>query len=103
MKYKKMIPYLLFVIASYYLFPMVIKDTGMGMLVLLLILPFISLVTSFLYGLKNTFHPLFPLLIMVVYVPSIFLYYNSSAMIYVFIYGVLSIFGMFIGFQISKK
>lgn len=40
---------------------------------------------------------------MAIYIPSVFLIYNSSAMIYALIYGVLSLVGMFIGFQISKK
>lgn len=80
-----------------------IKDTGTGMLVLLVALPIISLTCSLIYSLKNGFQPLFSILLMAIYIPSVFLIYNSSAMIYALIYGVLSLIGMFIGFQISKK
>lgn len=103
MKIKKLWSFLLIIIISFYLLPLMIRDTGAGMLILLIALPVISLICSLIYGLKNGFQPLFSILLMVLYVPSVFLIYNSSAMIYALIYGVLSFVGMFIGFQISKK
>lgn len=103
MKIKKIWSFLLIIIISFYLLPLVINDTGTGMLVLLVALPIISLTCSLIYGLKNGFQPLFSILLMAIYIPSVFLIYNSSAMIYALIYGVLSLVGMFIGFQISMK
>lgn len=72
-----------------------IKDTGSGMLVLLVALAVISLICSLIYGLKNGFQPLFSILLMTLYIPSVFLIYNSSAMIYVPIYRVLSFIGIY--------
>lgn len=72
-----------------------IKDTGSGMLVLLVALAVISLICSLIYGLKNGFQPLFSILLMTLYIPSVFLIYNSSAMIYVSIYRVLSVIGIY--------
>lgn len=103
MRIKKLWSFLLIIVISFYLLPLIIKDTGTGMLVLLVALPIISLTCSLMYGLKNGFQPLFSILLMTLYIPSVFLIYNSSAMIYALIYGMLSFVGMFIGFQISKK
>lgn len=103
MKIKKIWSFVLIILISFYLLPLSIKDTGSGMLVLLVALPVISFICSFIYGLKNGFQPLFSILLMALYIPSVFLIYNSSAIIYTLIYGVLSFIGMYIGFQISKK
>lgn len=80
-----------------------IRDTSSGMLVLLVALPCISIICSLIYGFKNGFQPLFSILLMALYIPSVFFFYNSSAMIYALIYGVLSFISMYIGFQMSKK
>lgn len=103
LKIKKLWSFLLIILISFYLLPLMIRDTGSGMLVLLVALPVISLICSLIYGLKNGFQPLFSILLMALYIPSVFLIYNSSAMIYALIYGVLSFIGMYIGFQMSKK
>lgn len=103
MKIKKLWSFLLINLISFYLLPLMIKDTGSGMLVILIVLPVISLICSLIYGLKNGFQPLFSILLMALYIPSVFLIYNSSAMIYALIYGVLSFIVMYMGFQISKK
>ena len=103
MKIKKLWSFLLIILISFYLLPLMIKNTGSGMLVLLIALPVISFICSSIYGLKNGFQPLFSILLVVLYIPSVFLIYNSSAMIYALIYGVLSFIGMYIGSRISKK
>ena len=103
MKIKKLWSFILIILISFYLLPLMIKDTGSGMLLLLIALPVISLICSLIYGLKNGFQPLFSILLMALYIPSVFLIYNSSAMIYTLVYGALSFIGMYIGFQISKK
>lgn len=103
MKIKKLWSFLLIILISFYLLPLMIRDTGSGMLVLLVALPGLSLICSLIYGLKNGFQPLFSILVIALYIPSVFLVYNSSAMIYALIYGVLSFIGMYIGFQMSKK
>lgn len=103
MKIKELWSFLLIMIISYYLLPLMVKDTGSGMVVLLVALPIISLICALIYGLKNGFQPLFSILLMVLFIPSVFLLYNSSAMIYAFLYGGLSFVGMFLGVQLAKK
>ena len=40
---------------------------------------------------------------MLIFIPSIFIFYNESAMIYVFAYGLVSLVGNLIGDKISQK
>ena len=96
-KIKKLLPYLVVNLFIFYLLPILIRDTGTGMLILIIIIPLITLMTSLLCGLKNSFEWLYPLLVMVIFLPSIFIYYNESALIYTLIYGGLSLLGSFIG------
>lgn len=96
-KIKKLLPYLVVNLFIFYLLPIIIRDTGTGMFILIIIIPLITLMTSLLYGLKNSFEWLYPLLVMAIFLPSIFIYYNESALIYTLIYGGLSLLGSFIG------
>lgn len=96
-KIKKLLPYLVVNLFIFYLLPILIRDTGTGMLILIIIIPLIIFMTSLLCGLKNSFEWLYPLLVMAIFLPSIFIYYNESALIYTLIYGGLSLLGSFIG------
>lgn len=95
--------YLLIIVLSFYLLPFLIIDTGIGMMILLIILPLICFSCSFLYGFKNKLQWIFPLLVSLLYIPSVFIFYNSSAMIYAVIYAVISLGGMCVGYYLSKK
>lgn len=103
MDIKKMLPYLILMCITFYLFPLLIQNTGMGMLVLLILMPLICFVCSLLFGMKNSFQPLFSLLLTIIFIPSIFIYYNSSALIYAFIYGLLSLLGLFLGSRSKSR
>lgn len=96
-KIKKLLPYLAINLLTFYILPIIIRDTGTGMLILIIIIPLITFMTSLLYGLKNSFGWIYSLLVMVMFLPSIFIYYNESALIYTLIYGGLSLLGSFIG------
>lgn len=99
---KKMIPYLIAVVLVFYLLPFLIKDTGSGMTILLIVIPASCFLISLIYGIENSFHWLFSLLIMLLFAPTIFLFYNESAAIYILIYGILSLVGNLIGSAIRK-
>lgn len=100
---KKMLPYILVMILDFYLMPLLIKDTGLAILMLLVVIPFICLVCSIIYGSKNGFNLLFCVIVTLLYVPTIFVFYNSSAWVYVVGYGVVTIVGNFIGMLINKR
>ena len=102
-KLKKMLPYLAVLIFDFYLLPFLIKDTGSGMLILLIGIPMICFMVSLIYGVKNSFNWLFPLLTMLLFAPSIFIFYNESAAIYILAYGIISLIGNFLGKMFRNK
>lgn len=102
-KIRRMLPYLLIIIFAFYILPLLIKDTGSGMLILLIGIPIICFIVSFIYGIKNSFNWLFSIFIMMLFVPSIFIYYNESATIYVLVYGIISIIAQFLGNMLRNK
>lgn len=102
-KLRKMIPYLLINIGIFYLMPILMKNTGSAILIMLFLIPLACFITSIAYGQKNSFYWLYPILVMLVFIPSIFIFYNESAFIYIFIYGIISGLGSFIGDKIGRE
>lgn len=102
-KLKQMLPYLLIMIGIFYILPMLIIDTGSGMFILLVLVPLACLLTSLAYGFKNSFTLTFPILVMLIFIPSIFIFYNDSAIVYVFAYGAISLVGSFLGASLTGK
>ena len=102
-KLKQMLPYLLIMIGIFYILPMLIIDTGSGMFILLVLVPLACLLTSLAYGFKNSFTLTFPILVMLIFIPSIFIFYNESAIVYVFAYGAISLVGSFLGASFTGK
>lgn len=101
-KIKTTLPYLILITLAFYILPFYIKDTGTAMLFLLIIIPIICFFNSFIYGIKNNFYIFYSLFVMVLFIPTIFIFYNKSASIYIFFYGIISLFGNFLG-SIFKK
>ena len=84
-------------IICFYLLTLLMKDTGSAMFILLFVIPVITFVNAIMCGKKNSFDILYPLLVMVIFVPYILIYMNESATIYIFIYGVISLMGLIVG------
>jgi hypothetical protein len=101
--FKRIWLYLLFFVIDFYALPLFMKDTGSAMVMMLGIMPVICLVTSVLFGGKNGFCYWFPLLAGILFIPSVFIFYNSSAWIYAVSYGVIAFVGMLIGMLFHKK
>ncbi len=99
---KKAIPYLIVIIIAFYLLPNLIKDTGSGILMLLIVIPLTCFLTGLIFGIKNSFEWYFPVLVGLLFIPSIFIYYNESALIYAPVYGVLTLVGEIIGRMLNK-
>jgi hypothetical protein len=75
----------------------------MGILVLLFIMPLVSFVCAFVYGLRRGFGCLFVVIGTLLFVPSVFVFYNSSALVYVFVYGVVLLLGNVFGLLFYRK
>ena len=102
-KLKKNWIYYLIILIAFYLLPMLIKDTGSGMTILLIVIPLITLITSLIYGLRNTFDFIYPLVIAILFVPTLFIYYNTSAWVYIISYSMIALIGELLGKTLQKK
>lgn len=100
---RKQIPFLLLNFLMFLLAPLCIIDTGSAMLIILGIMPLISFVNGLAYGIKHGFHLLFPFLIALLFIPSIILYFNQTAIIYIPAYGIISLVGNMFGNMYHQK
>lgn len=97
------IPYIIVLAADFYLLPCLINDTGIAMLMMLCVMPLITFICSVIYGVRQGFDFLLPITAVILFIPTIFIYYNESAWVYVIIYGIVSIAGNGIGRLFYKK
>lgn len=88
-----MLPYLIVLGIDFYLLPVLIQNTGMAMLLLLCVMPLIALLTAIVYGLRHGFCWLLPVAALILFLPSIGIYYNSSAWVYAVLYAVIILVG----------
>lgn len=97
------LPYLLIFLLDFYLLPFLIGDTGAAMLYLLFVIPIIVLITSLAYGMIRGFDLILPLAAALLFAPTIWLYYNESATIYLLFYAAASLIGLAVGRLFYKK
>ena len=101
-KIREMSVYLIVIILAFYALPAFINDTGSGIFFLLILIPIICFLTSLIYGIRHSFNLIFLLLIMIIFIPTIFIFYNESAAVYVLIYGIIAAIGNLLGSLIKK-
>ena len=97
------IPYILIQGINFYLLPLWAKNTGSAMLLMLCIMPLIALVTAIIYGIRHGFNLTLPVLTFVLFLPTIYIYYNSSAWIYAIVYAAIVLVGIIIGKLLQGK
>ncbi|MEA5135964.1 MAG: hypothetical protein VB035_07465 [Candidatus Fimivivens sp.] len=100
---KKLLPYLFIILLDFYFLPLLIKDTGTAMLLLLVVMPLICFVCSFIYGLKHSYRLFYALIVTALFVPSIYVFYNSSAWVYALGYGIIALVGNLSGAMLFPK
>ena len=101
-KIREMSVYLIVITLAFYVLPAFINDTGTGIFFLLILPPIICFVTSIIYGIRHSFNLIFLLIIMILFIPTIFIFYNESAAVYVLIYGIIATIGNLLGSLIKK-
>lgn len=101
-KLRDMIPYLSVIMLDFYLLPFLIRDTGSAMLMLLVVVPLICFVCSLVYGIKNSFYLVYAIIVAILFIPTILIFYNSTAWVYIFGYGAIALVGNAIGMVFSK-
>lgn len=102
---KNIILYIILLVAFYGI-PNIIQDTGTAMVTMLIILPITCLIVSMAYGMRNGFDIWYVAAVAVMFAPSIFLFYNSSAAVYIIGYAGIACIGTSIGSvfkRIAKK
>lgn len=102
-KIKKNWVYYFIIFITFYLIPILIQDTGSGMFILLIVIPLITLVTSIIYGLRNVFDFIHPLIVAILFIPTLFIYYNISAWVYIIAYSLIALIGEILGKTLQKK
>jgi len=101
-KIREMSVYLIVITLAFYVLPAFINDTGTGIFFLIILTPIICFVTSIIYGIRHSFNLIFLLIIMALFIPTIFIFYNESAAVYVLIYGIIAAIGNLLGSLIKK-
>lgn len=102
-KIKKNWVYYFIIFITFYLIPILIQDTGSGMFILLIVIPLITLITSIIYGLRNVFDFIYPLIVAILFIPTLFIYYNVSAWTYILVYSMIAVIGELLGKTLQKK
>ena len=102
-KIKKNWVYYFIIFITVYLIPILIQDTGSGMFILLIVIPLITLITSIIYGLRNVFDFIYPLIVAILFIPTLFIYYNISAWVYIIAYSLIALIGEILGKTLQKK
>lgn len=102
-RFKKMLVYLLVCAIAFYALPLLGKDTGSFILILLIIIPVTCFIISLFYGIKNGFDFIFSVIVGILFIPTIFIYYNSSAWVYIIGYAIISLVGNSVGGFFVKR
>ncbi len=101
-KYSKEIIILLIQLLMFYIYPLLVgMDNPFGMVLIIVLITFIL---STIIGriIKEKIKYLYPILISVLFIPSVFIYYNESALVHSLWYLVVSYIGIGLGTLIYK-
>ena len=102
---KKMLLYLIPIFIAFYILPLFIYyDKSMAVINVICIIPLICFITTIIYAFNKVSSIMFPIISIILYIPTIFIYYgyNSGAGIYIVIYGVIIFLGYIIGKLLNK-
>lgn len=99
---KSAAPYFLLNLLCFYLAPLFTRDTASAAFVLLVLFPAATVVCSLAAATKAGFCWVYPIAIAALFLPSIFLYYNSSAWVYSLLFALLSLIGCFFGWLVFR-
>lgn len=98
---KPMLPYLLITAIGFYLPSVFIRDTGGGMIILLVLMPAVCLACAVAYGWRHQISWVYPCLVAALFLPAVFIFFNWSALVYAAVYAVVALAGNLIGSFIS--
>lgn len=100
---KNLLPYGILLLLIFYLLPKLMVDTGSAMFLLLLMTPLLCFMISLFFGYKQGFDLLYLLMIALLFAPTLLIYYNSSAWVYIFFYTGIGLIGTLLGSFLNKN
>ena len=84
----------------FYLLPLLFKG---NIAFLFVVNPIAVLICSIIYGKNDKFNFIIVIITALLFLPSIYIFYNDSAWIYAVFYAIVSAIGCYIGFLKTKK
>ena len=96
-------PYIAVLATNFYLLPFFAKNTGAAMILMRRVMPLNAMVTEIIYCIRNSFNLTLPILTLLLFLPTVYLYYNVSAWIYAVGYAAIVLIGMVIGKLLQGK
>lgn len=100
---KEYLIYILLILNYYVIPPLFIIDTGSGMFILLIFVPLMVFFLSLLYSKIKGFKWYFSIVVSLLWIPSVYIFYNDSALVYCLIYCAVSFTGQLIGNFFKKQ
>jgi len=92
-KYLRILPFLAVTALDFWVLPLFLNEKNV-MLMVLIVMPGICFAAAFLCGLLCSFQPMYLLGTELLYLPTVWVYYNDSALIYLAVYAVIAALGM---------
>ena len=102
-KLTALLPYVVILGLDFYLLPLLAGDTGPAMLLMLCVMPLAALISALVCGMRTGFGLILPAAALLLFIPTIFIYYNSSAWIYAPVYAAVVLIGTGIGGAFHRK
>lgn len=94
---KRMLPFVLVSVVILYGCPYVAKRISYNLMPLILLTPFLCFAIGIIYSYMNQMSALLPLIVMVLFIPAIFLFYTRTALSYPIFFGLSVIAGEIVG------
>ena len=92
-----LLPYVLALCVDFYLLPLLMRDTGAAMFLMLCVMPLAAFLTGAACGVRRGVRLLLPAAALVLFVPAVPLYYNASAWSYAVVYAAIVLAGNLTG------
>ena len=83
--------------------PLLIRDTGSAMFVLLAALPAFCFSAALVYGGRYGFFAAYAGMVALLFAPALWLFYNESAAVYIPVYGLIALLGNALGAWIGDR
>lgn len=94
---RRLLPFVLIFTAAFYLLPLLIQDTGSAMLMMLVIFPALAFALGVAEGALCGFDIILPIGVGWIFIGTVFIHYNESALFYALPYSVICLIGSFVG------